>query len=146
MYTIITGSSRGARLGINHLQTRFLVCVASIKGDVSRLNIFKNHMDGQMHAMGKFILELGKSISGARRLSRILHEARPYFRRDGPMGSEHMLLQLANATVDLRQNTIRNSMPGDYLIKGSAVVVPDCVLGWRRQRAARGLRDEGVGV
>ena len=104
---------------------------------MSRLNIFKNNRDGQMHARKKFILELEKSISNARRLSHILHEARPYFLRDGPMDSDPMLLQLANATLDLRADAKRNSRPGDYLTKCSAVVVSDHVLGgWGRHRAA----------
>ena len=118
------------RLGINQLlQTRFLDRAASIKGAVSSLNIFKNHMDGQMDERKEFILELGKSISNARRLSHILRGARPYFHRDGPMGSDHKLLQLSNATLDLMANTIRKIRLVDYLTKCSAVEVPDYVVG-----------------
>lgn len=107
------------------LQMGFLTAVSQIKSLVSRLNIFKPSRDGKMHQRKKFILDLELSLSSARHISELLYEARPYFLRTLPMDSDPMLLQLQNATVDLRTNTIRESRPGDYLTRASSISVPD---------------------
>ena len=57
-------------------------------------NIFKNLRNGPLRPRDKSVLDLEKSLAGARCPPEILHEARPYFHRDDPMDSGPMLFQL----------------------------------------------------
>ena len=107
------------------LQTRFLSCVVDVRATAARNNIFKQSRGGDIHPRRKFLIDLELTLSSARHMRDLIHEIRPYFLRTEPMDANPMLLQLANATLDLRSNTIRRSAPGDYLTKMSTVVVPE---------------------
>ena len=61
-------------------------------------------------------------------LQELFREALLYFIRNGPMGSNPMLLQLSNATVGLEANTICRSRPGGHLSKRSIVSVLEYAL------------------
>ena len=111
------------------LQTKFLSCISNCLSLATRQNIFKQTRRGATHTRRKFLQDLEIALSSAKHLHEIVHEARLYFIRREPMDSNPMLLQLANATLDLETNTIRQSNPGDYLTKMSTISVPEYAMG-----------------
>ena len=107
------------------LQTPFLECVFEVRAADERLNVFKQSRGGAIRTRRKFLGNLEPKLSSANHMAELVREIRPYFLRNEPMGENPMLLQLANATLDLETNRIRKRFPRGYLAKMSKVIVPD---------------------
>ena len=107
------------------LQTSFLCCVFDVRATAARLNVFKKRRGGDVHPRREFLFGLELTLSSAKHMAEIVREIRPYFLRIEPMGANPMLLQIANATIDLKTNRIRKSCTGDYLTKMPNVVAQD---------------------
>ena len=110
------------------LQTEFLKCIQDCRGLVSSRNCFKNLPNGEMHPRKRHLFELEVSISSAGKCIQMASDLTPYFLAEAEVDSDPMSLQLQNATVDLRTNTIRDSRPGDWASKISQIRVPDYAL------------------
>ena len=110
------------------LQTAFLKTVQDVRTAVAARNISKSTRRGETHHRRKYLLELESDISDALKIQILARNSRHFFSRAAPMDGDPYLLQLQNATVDLRTNTIRSSSPFDYVTKVSDVVVPEYVL------------------
>ena len=95
---------------------------------VSGRNIFKNLTNGDTHPRKKHLVDLETDISSATKCAAIIFEMRPYFLRTRRMDENPYILQLQNATVDLKTNTIRHTSPTDYASKQSSIRVPDYAL------------------
>ena len=110
------------------LQTEFLKCLQDSRGLVVSRNCFKNLSNGEMHPRKRHLFELEVAVSSASKCIQLAADLRPYFLTEAEMDSDPMVLQLQNATVDLRSNTIRDSRPGDWTSKISQVRVPEYAL------------------
>ena len=74
-------------------------------------------MECQTRAEGKFTSALEIGVPGARSLSRMIRESRPYFLCGGHMGRGPLLLQPANGAVELRISAIWKIRTCGYLSK-----------------------------
>ena len=129
-YDVFWKEKGGGKLELTHiLQTRFVGCISNCLSLATRQNIFKQTRRRTTHPRRKFPQDMEIALSNAKQLLEIIREARLYFIRREPMGSNPMLLQLANATLGIQNNTIRQRNPGDYLTKMSTISVPDDAMG-----------------
>ena len=88
-------------------QTKFIGCISNCLSLAARKNISRQTTRGTTHPRRKFLQELEITLSNAYQLHELMREERLYFIRRGPMDSNPMLLQLANATVETQTNTTR---------------------------------------
>ena len=103
------------------LQTEFLKCLQDCRGLVFSRNCFKNLPNGEMRPWKRHLFELEVAVSPAAKCIQLAADLMPYFLTEAEMDSDPMALQLRNATSDLRNNTIRGSIPGDWASEISQV-------------------------
>ena len=129
-YDVFRKEQRGGKLELTQiLQAKFVGYISNRLCLAKRKDIIKQTRWRTTHPWRKFLQELEIPLSNVNQLREIIHEARLYFTRREPMDTNPMLLQLANATVDLKPNTTRQRNPGDYLSEMSTISVPDYAIG-----------------
>ena len=107
------------------LQTEFLTCSQEERSIVAGRSIFKNITNGDASPRKKHIVDLEVDISSPTNANTIIFEMGTYFLRTRRMGENPYIMELQNATVDLRTNAIRRTSHTDYSSKQSLIRAPD---------------------